>query len=226
MFSLNIQLFGGRGADSGYGGGTSTSGGRRGGGRFYDRTDKYKGMDLHTFENAIRDKSTEYIGIFDKDGNLVIAGTSGNKGSVAIPSNHPEFSKIHNLTHNHPYGDGRVIGGSFSEADVQNHLRLNIQGETRAVTNGPNENTYIFRAKAGTKQNVNGMIKAASKVGRDYKAKAQKTLDEVNKKLQKQGKSLNGKTNQVYIGTAKRLWKNANVDKYGYEYIDVTKKRW
>lgn len=226
MIKLNLQLFGGRGADSGYGGGTSTSGQRRGGSRFYDKTSKFKGMNLHEFENAIRDKKTEYIGIFDKDGNLVIAGTSGNKGSVAIPSNHPDFSKIHSLTHNHPYGDGRIIGGSFSEADVQNHLRLNILGETRAVTNGPNENTYIFRAKTGTKQNVNGMVVTASKVGRDYKSQAQKALDKVNKKLRKQGKLLNGKANQVYIGTAKRLWKNANVDRYGYEYIEVRKKHW
>lgn len=226
MIKLNLQLFGGRGADSGYGGGTSTSGKKTGGSRFYDKTSKFKGMDLHEFENAIRDKKTEYIGIFDKDGNLIIAGTSGNKGSVAIPSNHPDFSKIHSLTHNHPYSDGRIIGGSFSEADVQNHLRLNIPGETRAVTNGPNENTYIFRAKKGTKQNVNGMVVTASKVGRDYKSQAQKALDKVNKKLRKQGKSLNGKTNQVYIGTAKRLWKNANVDRYGYEYIEVRKKHW
>lgn len=226
MQKLNLQLFGGRGANSGYAGGRSTGGGSRGVSRFYDKTKEFKGMSIHEFENAIRDKKTEYIGIFDKDGNLIVAGTSNNKGSVAIPSNAPGFKNGYTLTHNHPYDGGRIIGGSFSEADVQNHLALRFKGETRAVTNGPNENTYIFRAKRGVKQNSVKMSTAAAKVGSQYPSEAKKTLTRVKNRLAKQGKSLNGKDNQVYIGTAKRLWKKANVERYGYEYINVTKKRW
>lgn len=89
MLRLNVQLFGGRGADSGYSGDASTGGDGRKVSRFYDKTDKYKGMTMHEFENAIRDKKTEFIGIYDKNGKLIVAGTSGNKGSVAVPSNAP-----------------------------------------------------------------------------------------------------------------------------------------
>lgn len=225
MKKMNIQLFGGRGANSGYSGGRSTSG-NRGASKFYDKTSKYQGMTMHEFENAIRDKKYENIGIFDKDGKLIIAGTSYNKGSVAIPSNHPDFNKMHDLTHNHPYQDGRVIGGSFSEADIQNHLRFNIPGMTRAVSNGPNENTYIFRAKNGAKTDINGMATAANKAGRQYADKAQRAVDAVRAKLAAQGKSLNGRSNQVYIGTMKRIWKETNVEKYGYEYIEIKKPKW
>ena len=226
MMKLNTQLFGGRGADSGYGGGTHTGGGKRGPRTFDDKTKQYKGMSIHEFEAAIRDKKSEYIGIFDKDGQLIVAGTSHNKGAVVVPTNHPDFSKAYTLTHNHPYYENRVIGGSFSEADVQNHLRLGLKGETRAVTNGPNEYAYIFRAKQGAKLDTTGMVSAASKVGNKYASTGQKAVDEVRKRLKAQGKSLNGKDNQVYIGAAKRLWKAANVGQYGYEYIDVTQKRW
>lgn len=227
MLELNLQLFGGRGADSGYGGGTHTGGGRRGPTRFDDKTKQFQGMTIHEFEEAIRDRKVEYVGIFDKDGQLVVAGTSHNKGAVAIPVHHPEFkSRGYTLTHNHPYYEGRTIGGSFSEADVQNHLGLGLKGETRAVTNGPNEFAYIFRARKGAKLNTKGMMKAVSRVGKDYGPTGQRTLDSVNKRLKAQGKTLNGKEGQVIIGAAKRLWKAANVGQYGYEYIDVTKKRW
>lgn len=66
----------------------------------------------------------------------------------------------------------------------------------------------------------------AGRIGGHYKSTAQKSLDAVKKKLEGQGKSLNGKDNQVYIGTAKKLWKKANVNYYGYEYIEVNKARW
>lgn len=226
MLQINIQNFGGRGADSGYGGSHGTGKDGTGSGKFYDMTKKFSGMSIHEFENAIRANNEEYIGIFDKNGNLIVAGTSHNKGSVSIPERAPGFSKAHTLTHNHPSNDNRIIGGSFSEADVQNHLRLGLKGETRAVAVGPNEHTYIFRAKKGAKQNPSGMARSASKVGNEYKSEAQKAINGVRKKLAQKGKSLNGKDNQVYIGTMKHLWKTADIDKYGYEYIESRKARW
>lgn len=225
MLRLNVQLFGGRGADSGYSGDTSTGGDGRKVSRFYDKTTKYKGMTMHEFENAIRDKKTEFIGIYDKNGKLIVAGTSGNKGSVAIPSNAPGFENAYTMTHNHPYDNGRVIGGSFSGADIQSHLRFNL-GETRAVTNGPNEHTYIFRNKKGSSQSQKQMAKIARNFDRKYTREANKSVDKVTKKLSKKGKSLGNKGGQVYIGTAKRLWKNADVQRYGYEYVEVKKAHW
>lgn len=223
---INIQLFGGRGTDSGFGGEMDTGDGKKRVTRFFDKTDKFAGMSIHEFENAIREKSVEYIGLFDKDGNLLVAGTSNNKGAVAIPTNAANFKDAVTLTHNHPNGGKRIIGGSFSDMDVKNHLRLNFKGETRAVANGQNENTYIFRAKAGAKQNREKMMRIARTVGQKYESEAQKTLNKVRKDLSVKGKSLGGKDNQVYIGTAKRLWKKSGLEKAGYEYIEVNKKRW
>ena len=168
-------------------------------------------MTIHQFENAVRDKSVEYIGLYDKDGKIIVAGTSNNIGAVAIPTGHPRFKDAVTLTHNHPYQGGRIIGGSFSGADVQNHLRFGFKGETRAVSNGPNENTYIFRAKKGVNQNTTKMTSIANKMDSRYKATAQKTLDAVRKDLSSRGKSLNGMDNQVYIGTAKKTWEKGEV---------------
>lgn len=211
--------------DSGWGKGINTGEGSRAT-AFYDKTKRFANMSIHEFENAIREKSVEYVGLFDKDGKLVVAGTSNNKGSVAIPTMHPDFEKVVTLTHNHPNGDKRVIGGSFSPADVGNHIRLGLSGETRAVASGPNENTYIFRAKKGARQNSAKMLTAVDKVKKEYKSRAQKSVDSVRRKLATKGKTLNGKDNQVYIGTAKRMWKDSGMEKFGYEYVEVKKKRW
>ena len=100
--------------DSGWGKGINTGEGSRAT-AFYDKTKRFANMSIHEFENAIREKSVEYVGLFDKDGKLVVAGTSNNKGAVAIPTMHPDFEKAVTLTHNHPNGDKRVIGGLFPQ---------------------------------------------------------------------------------------------------------------
>ena len=223
-------LHGGRGASSSYGGDKNTGGDGRPV-KFYDMTDKYRGMSLHEFENAIRDKNVEYIGIFDGDGNLVVAGTSHNPNKVAIPERHPKFKEGQTLTHNHPYkptnDPNRTIGASFSDADVRNHVLLGFKGETRAVSNGPNENTYIFRAKAGAKTNKESMLKYAGEFKARFDKKATANLNKVTKRLAKEGKTLTpGQKNQVQLGAAKRVWKSYVVKKAGYEYIEIKKAKW
>ena len=225
-----ICLCGGRGASSSYGG-DKTTGSDGKPLKFYDKTEQYRGMSLHEFENAVRDKPVEYIGIFDGDGNLIIAGTSHHSGRVSIPDRHPKFKEAQTLTHNHPYkpadDPNRTIGASFSEDDVRNHVLFGLKGETRAVTNGPNENTYIFRAKAGTKQNKLAMIRYAKEFKARFDYKSVVTLDKVNKRLAQQGKRLTeGQKNQVMLGAAKSVWKSHNVEKAGYEYIEIKKARW
>lgn len=225
-----ICMHGGRGASSSYGGDKTTGGGGRNL-KFYDKTQKYQGMSLHEFENAVRDKPVEYIGLFDDQGQLIVAGTSFNSGAVAIPTNHPRFRETQNLTHNHPYrpadNPDRTIGASFSKADVTNHLALGIKGETRAVSNGPNENTYIFRAKAGAKQNVRTMTKYAEAAESRWQKVYGRKLKQVETKLAKQGRKLTpGQRNQVVLGTAKSVWKSHVVEKAGYEYIEVKKSHW
>ena len=225
-----ICLHGGRGASSSYGGDKNTAGDGRPV-KFYDRTDKYRGMSVHEFENAVRDKTVEYIGLFDDKGNLVVAGTSFNPHKVAIPTSHPQFKEAQTLTHNHPYkpvdDPNRTIGASFSDADVRNHVMLGFKGETRAVSNGPNENTYIFRAKPGAKQNNAAMLKFTNEFKGRFDKKANANLNKVNKRLAKEGKKLTeGQRNQVALGAAKRVWKNHAVEKAGYEYIEVKKSHW
>lgn len=161
-----IVMRGGRGASSSYGGDRNT-GGTGKPMKFYDKTKSFQGMTKHEFENAIRDKTVEYIGVFNDKGELLVAGTSYSPNAVGVPTNHPRWNEVHDLTHNHPYKPAnepnRTIGATFSTADVENHLALDIKGETRAVSNGPNENTYIFRAKAGAKQNKNAFLKHSQK---------------------------------------------------------------
>jgi hypothetical protein len=225
-----ICLYGGRGASSSYGGDKTTGDDGRPV-KFYDKTDKYKGMSVHEFENAVRDKTVEYIGLFDDKGNLVVAGTSFNPHKVAIPSSHPNFKEAQTLTHNHPYkpvdDPNRTIGASFSDADVRNHVLFGFKGETRAVSNGPNENTYIFRAKPGAKTNNAAMLKFTNEFRGRFEKKANANLNKVNKRLAKQGKKLTeGQRSQVALGAAKKVWKSNAVDKAGYEYVEVKKAHW
>lgn len=190
-------------------------------GTFYDLTKKYKGMDLHTFENKIRDRKSEYIGIADKNGKIVIAGTSHKKGSVVVPSSHPNFKQLHTLTHNHPYHGDRGIGGSFSAADVYNHAKFKIPGETRAVSRGKSEFNYILRT---TKQsNAKKLLNYAKKV--ENNKLGVKFGKEALEKANKSGKTFSIKEyNSIYLGGMKRRWKNnKEFEKTGYLYIE--KKR-
>lgn len=225
-----VCMQGGRGASSSYGGDQNTGGtGRRM--KFYDKTQKYQGMSKHEFENAIRDKTVEYIGIFNEKGELLVAGTSHNPNAVAVPTNHPRWNEKYDLTHNHPYKPAndpeRTIGASFSTADIKNHIALGIKGETRAVSNGPNEHTYIFRAKAGAKQNSSRMATYASTADKKWQRDYSRKLNQVEKRLAKNGKQLTkGQRNQVVLGTAKKVWQSHVVEKAGYEYIEVKKAHW
>lgn len=225
-----IVMRGGRGASSSYGGDKNTGGNGRPM-KFYDKTKKYQGMTKHEFENAIRDKSVEYIGVFNDKGELLVAGTSYSPNAVGIPTNHPRWNEVHDLTHNHPYKPAnephRTIGATFSTADVENHIGLGIKGETRAVSNGPNENTYIFRAKAGAKQNKSAFLKHSQKSEGVWNRDAAKKVKEVEKRLAKQGKTLSdSQRNQIVYGTAKHSWKSKAVERAGFEYIEVKKAYW
>lgn len=159
----------------------------------------------------------------------MIAGTSYNNGAVAIPDFDPRFSGIHTLTHNHPYNRGRMIGGTFSEADVIAHATYQYAGQTRAVSNGPNENTYILSPRRGAKQNYTRLLGYAQRVeaGRRMQKAGQKALDKANKRQQKKGSFLTPKQqNQVYLGTMKRTWKKKTVSNAGFDYIEVKQSRW
>lgn len=197
-------------------------------GTFYDLTDVYGGMKLRDFEKTIKDKKQEYIGLADKNGNIIIAGTSGLEGEVVVPTSHPEFKNVKGITHNHPNEGNRMIGGTFSGADVINTVALNLD-YTRAVAKGQNENTYIIRKKAGAKQDQARMHSYATRAGarKNVEKIYNSAVNKVNSKLASQGKPKLSprKESQVGLGALKRRWKNDIVSKYGYEYIE-NKKSW
>lgn len=223
---------GGRGSASGFGSSASTGAGPGTGGVFYDYTAKFAGMSLHEFENAIRDRKDEYIGLFDANGELIVAGTSGKHGSVAIPTGHPDFGKAVTLTHNHPIDSDRGIGGTFSEADVINHAWLQMSGkaqlqQTRAVAGGKGENTYIINNGVNADAKKLHSIAHGIMTNDVMSATGIKVLDAVkNVVALKYGKTLSiPEQNAIYLGSMKRVWKE-NANKAGFDYVEVKKSRW
>lgn len=207
----NLVLNGGRGSDSGYGKeGINTKGNNKPM-PFYDKTDKYRGMHYLEFEEKIRGKNVEYIGLYDENGKIVVAGTSYNSGAVGIPTSHPDFNKATRLTHNHPADSTRVLGGSFSSADVVNNSLLNLNS-TRAVAT---EKTYtIQKSKSFKNSDRKRMIKRASTSDAKWDSGANKLLAKVNKS------SLTHENIQtIKLGYGTRVWKNLTKNS-GYDYIE------
>lgn len=194
-------------------------------GRFFDMTRNFTGMSLHEFENAIRGKSSEYLGGFDKDGNLIVAGTSGEKGSVVIPTGHPEFSKITTITHNHPSDANRPLGGTFSEADVQILGRYSQLNSMRAVANGKGEHSYIMNKSGRKTANSDGLRVSAQnaelsgKLDRMGNANVARVQQNVGRPL------TNAEINRAYIGGMKKAWTDI-AKQNGYDYIPLKKAPW
>lgn len=210
MIKFDIQLFGGRGADSGYGNEGYNSDGDGRPIAFYDKTDKYKGMDINEFKKTIKDRKVEWIGLYDEKGKIIIAGTSNNKGKVAIPTSHPSFSKVKNMTHNHPSDGARPIGGTFSGADVKNHVLLKFK-TTSAIAK---EREYYI--KSNTNINSNKAYRVANKADNYLKTQGSKAIAKAKAK----GIKMNNKTSsQIYLGTATKYWRE-NLKKVGITYSE------
>ncbi len=216
---------GGRGASSGAKGkisGTNASGQPR---VFYDKTSQFQGMSIHEFENAVRGRKQEYIGGFDKNGKLVVAGTSNNKGAVAVPTGHPDFKNITTLTHNHPSDANRPVGGTFSEADVKVLGKYKNLNSVRAVANGKSEHSYIMQKSSNRFANHAGLFadavsaeksKRLSRMGYDAVAKFQKNV----------GRPLTTtEINSAYIGGMKNAWKDI-ARRNGFDYVPLKKAPW
>ena len=217
---LDIQLFGGRGASSSYGKeGYNTEGSNKPM-PFYDKTDIYKGMSVQDFEKRVGKFKSEYIGLYDDNGKILIAGTSGDPGAVAIPTTHPEFSKVNSMTHTHPSGGMRMLGGSFSGADAQNMALLKFKN-LRAYAK---EKTYLLRAKPGAKQNSERLFKIATLSDSKWNKNANARISKIKSSLGKKGKSMSYATeNKIYLGYGTRLWKKS-LNNTGYEYVEIKSK--
>ena len=220
MIKLNIQLFGGRGANTDYGKEGKNTGGTEKPMPFYDKSDIYRGMSLDEFERRTRNRKNEYVGLYDDSGKIVIAGTSYNHGAVAIPTKHPDFKKVNSLTHNHPWQGGRQLGGSFSGADVFNHTSMGFK-TTRA---NAREKTYIIKTNNATRKQQKTMMARALKSDSVWDKQAKKLLSKVQKQFNKKGKKLNNKTvNKIAYGYGTRIWKDFSVNS-GYTYAEIKRK--
>lgn len=219
---------GGRGSTSGakkaiHGGiGAAGAGGKQA--TFVDKTGEFAGMSLHDFENAIRSKSNEYIGVFDKGGNLVIAGTSGNSGSVAMPNIPTGYNNSDlTITHNHPSGGNRGIGGTFSPADIS-QLAQGGYYQIRAVTSGKGEHTYIMRSTSSS--NGSGLyLDALSSMSKMKAIGTSKSIAVQQKFTSRNIKMTPAQRSAVYLGAMKNYWKPV-AEQNGYEYITLKKAPW
>lgn len=217
---------GGRGSTSGAGKGKISGTNAFGQPRvFYDKTSNFQGMSMHEFENAVRGRKQEYIGGFDENGKLVVAGTSNNKGAVVVPTGHPEFKNIKTLTHNHPSDTNRPVGGTLSEADVKILGKYHNLNSMRAVASGKSEHSYIMQKSSNKTANHNGLLTDATfaensgrlaRMGNEAVAKFQKSV----------GRPLTtAEINSAYIGGMKNAWKDI-ARRNGFDYIPLKKAPW
>jgi hypothetical protein len=195
--------------------------------KFYDKTKQFSGLSLHEFEDKIRDKDVEYMGVFDKDGNLMIAGTSYNEGNVSFPMDVVDWSKAETFTHNHPNGGDRGIGGSFSGKDVSNAAKYNIN--VRAVASGKGEHTYILnKNREITSSDRKGLEKYIAKNYRTSKdfARRDKARNTLIKNVTAKGRTpTEAEKSAAWLGMNKKNWKN-RLEKYGFTYAESKKPRW
>ena len=192
---------------------------------FYDRTQEFAGMSMHEFENAIRSRPHEYIGEFDANGKLIVAGTSRSNGSVVVPTGHPEFGKITTLTHNHPSDSNRPLGGTLSEADVKILGRYSNLNSMRAVANGHGEHSYIMQQSPGKIANHAGLRAAATSAEKSGQL-ARMGQAAVAKFQRNVGRPLTqSETSRAYIGGMKNAW-NYIAKQNGFDYILLKKAPW
>ena len=217
---------GGRGAASGAKGGKIKGTNAAGKSRvFYDKTEHFRGMSMHDFENAVRGRATEYLGGFDKNGTLVVAGTSNSKGSVVVPTGHPGFNSITTITHNHPSNSSRPVGGTLSEADVKVLGTYKNLNSMRAVANGKSEHSYIIQKSSGKTANHDGLRADAIVVERSGKL-AKMGQEAVAKYTKSVGRPLTAAEHSgAYIGGMKNAWKDI-AGRNGFDYIPLKKAPW
>lgn len=204
---------GGRGSMSGGATGVGFSGSGRSlglaGQTYFDGNKVTVSGTLNYWEGKSKDLKHEELLMIGEDG-FAKAYFKGGATSVGftIPNDVDPSTIV--LTHNHPYGgkDKRTIGGSFSDADLNNHIRLGFK-ETRATST---EGTYSF--KSGKNANAKGFQKAMSK----RKGEVIKAADARYKQP--------GNTKSyidLYLEESHN-WYNKNAPQYGYVYTFTPNK--
>lgn len=218
MLKISLQFFGGRGSASAGGSGRGFTGAGHGGSGqslglagqtyFEDGNKVSVAGTLDFWEGKSKGLDHEELLIVGDDG-FAAGYFKGGATSVGFTLPAGADPSTLTITHNHPAGgkDGRTIGGSFSNADLNNHINLGLR-ETRATSV---EGTYSFKATKGVKQNGAGFQKALTKRSAEVSAKA----DAKYKAAKAKGST------KSYIDTyleTSHEWYQANAAKYGYTY--------
>lgn len=212
---------GGRGA--GWRGSGYDASGNKKSGTFYPKK-KYIGMTYRDFERSIKNEKNEYLGLIDKSGKVILAGTSYRKDAVLIPTSRPEMKNSVGMTHNHPSGGDRMIGATLSGADVMNMASLNLD-YVRATASGPNENIYMLRKMAGKRHQRNRLTEYAMRADREMERMQFNVGERIVKKQRQRGKRITERQrSQINLGILKRYWKKDVIKKLGYEYIEAKRE--
>lgn len=217
MIKLDLQFFGGRGSGSasgGGGGGNLVFGGPANqlglaGQTYFEGNKVSVSGTVDYWENKSRDLDHEELLMIGEDG-FAAGYFKGERGSVGFNIPNGVDPKKTVLTHNHPVKqkDGRTISGSFSDADLTNHIKLGFK-ETRAVGV---EGSYSF--KTTSKSNPTGFQKALG----TRKSTVSKAAD---KRYTQPG---NTKSYiDIYLEESHK-WYSKNAGKYGYDYSFTPKK--
>lgn len=221
MVVMNLQIFGGRGANSGAG---HTDWLRKDGEKSRKRLhpidiNKYQGQSLQEIESRIRKLSHEELFAVNEDGGI-IAAYKGDAVSVGFPASLLEESNI-TVTHGHPKGYAE-FGGTFSFADIDNMLRSKWK-EHRAAASGKGEMNYIMRRTA--RADPEGL---RSRINKDYLRLKQDAKDAYKKAYQEE-RELHGEKQAMHVARQKQVgvlnaYYKEFFPAYGFEYITRKKE--
>ena len=163
-------------------------------------------IDKWETKNATLDH--EQLLMVNSDG-YAVAYFDGDKDSVAFAIPRGVDASDITLTHVHPAYYDRDIGGTFSEADLVNHIRLGLK-ETRAVSV---EGTYVFRAEKGA--NPRAFLRALARRESDTSSAINKAVKAKEKSL---GRKLTEKEYSKIFLDAHDRWLKTHATGHGYYY--------
>lgn len=215
--TINIQYFGGRGANfysqrdiqKIFG----EEGGVKGKIKDFKDFDKYEGKSLQEVEDMIKDEKIEYLMFVDKD-NKVYNGYKGNATMVGFMAKDLNDNGVI-ATHNHPKTSVGGFGGTLSWQDMKNFLSSKWK-EHRAVATGQGEKTYSIKKKTGA--NGKGLARQMVKDRSKLESQMTKSYTDTFNKFKNQGiKKATFVARQKSVGIMNRYWKDMS-KKYGFTY--------
>lgn len=168
---------------------------------FFDGNKTDTAATLAVFEADTYKLGHEEMLFVDQDG-FARGYFKGDNGSVSFML--PPHVKVSDLsiTHNHPLGDGRSIGGTFSTADMSVLARYGMR-ELRATAS---EGMYSLRPTG--RANPTGFLKSLARYDSSVAKKTKASVKAGDKR----------EIIDIALGHAND-WVSRNAPKFGYEYV-------